>query len=339
MNKINCKQITNGIRVIRSKRGEFICGLNSNKTDLCLKLMKEINSIFKEITDHIWLLETLTEENIKQQYDEWKEVYNEIYTLPSVERIYEFFRSNSDFVKLMREKEKQGLTKMIIAPAPGSYSLNKLMKIVGLQIGENSGTGITYNSWSEMFSDENKIHYFGTIDNSDPNNPKPKGGVTAKEIYANPEKYGVCDDWIISFTTDEQNIARDYSPQTITGNGRMAIPTNLTPVDYQKDYFSHKLGAYKGEKAMIPQEYFALFWKDLYEKYIKLNKKFTTDESNDLLDSETETSFVSTYLPGNSSLPNAGWISYEDVLECKSDPPGAKDFSVGVRSVVRNIKS
>lgn len=249
-------------------------------------------------------------------------------------RIFEFLKKDPDFMELMKTKEKQGLTKLIIAPAPGSYSLKDFGENICLKVMECGGVETKYTeTWQNMSADEDQTRYFGAIDTFD---LKPTGGVTAKEIKTNPDKYGICDGWLISFTTDEQNIARGSDPNKDTGDGRIAIKTSLRAADYIEKYFSGKDETYQGEEAMIPQEHLALFAKDLFENYVKTgNKIMTPPKSYYLLDSAGVTWFVSTYLPGATALAAAGWGRNSCRFYYSDYSSAAYYDDLGVRSVVR----
>ena len=85
---------------------------------------------------------------------------------------------------------------------------------------------------------------------------------------------------------------------------------------------------------MIPQEWLGLFAKDLYEKYLKDNNRMAGSVTN-LLDTETATWFVSTYLPGRDSLPAADWISGVRRLDFSAGVPAGSYESLAPRPSVR----
>lgn len=306
--------------------GKVALNMNPTRKDEALYRLVDL-AIVKELGKDFWPLENLNQQEIERQYNEWQETYQDLnpdYKLPSKERIMEFLQTDSEFMELMRTKEKQGLTRTVLAPAPGFHSLKGFADNIGQKVISAGGKGNYYSETRrKMLANEGDIHYFSTDGST--------GGATGEEVKANPEKYGICDGWMISFTTDEQNMANKDKPAI---GGRVAIKTSLSARGYQEKYFSGKDPVYKGEEAMIPQEHFALFAKDLYEKYIKTKKQITTS-SKDLLDSETLTWFISTYISGDASLPRAGWLPGSRELYGGGFRPADSDDFLGVRPSVR----
>lgn len=334
----NEKAAYGGVPTDPQYEGKIALDMNPARRDEALYRLVDLATI-KELGRDFWPFEKLTAEEIGRQYGEWTKVYENLgseYKLPPKERIMEFLQSDSEFMELLQEKEKQGFARLNIAPAPGFHSLKDFAKKMGQKVKEAGGADENYYSdtWKKMLANEGNIHYFGTIDDTDPASPKPIGGVTAEKIKQNPERYGICDGWIISLTTDEQNIAKSSESDIDTGNRRIAIKTNLSAPKYLEEYFSDKNESYKGEEAMIPQEHFALFAKDFFEKYIKTGKKVETS-SNDLLDSATYTWFISAYLPGAADLPSASWYPGDRGFGCSDRRPTVSGGALGVRPAVR----
>lgn len=155
-------------------------------------------------------------------------------------------------------------------------------------------------------------------------------GATPGEIHKMPEKYGICDGWMVSFATDETHISNNSFLNTIAGKDRKAISTSLTSDQY--DQLLH-LRAYSGEEPMIPQEFFAIFLLDLYQKYSKTNKTLANADS-ELLGSQEDTWFISTRRIGFSDMLFAGWSGYVG-LNCGESRPDYFDNNLGIRTVVR----
>lgn len=338
----DCQQLSDAIKVIKAKKAHFIDELLSDDIESCAKQMREIKVILNEVVEETWPLEILNYQEFVKQYDQWVEVYQNLhpnYELPSKGRVLEFLRDDAGFMDLMKLKEKQGLNKMIISPAPGYYSLKTFADQINrkLEIGITGGTKTFFSpTWMKMFSNEDEIHYFGTLDDVNKTKLEATGGVTTEVIMKNPEKYGICDRWMVSFTTDEQNLVRQRSPERDTGNGRKGLKRGFKAVEYIRKYFSGQNEMYKGEACMIPQEHFALFANDLFEKYTKTGKAMIQSKCNDLLDSTDATWFVSTYLPSNSDdLPCAGWEPNFCRFSCYVYPLEASSSEFGARSVVR----
>lgn len=340
--KLDCRQLTIAIQAIRSKKAYFEDESNCGNYKEFSEKKAELLKIIDEIEDRIWSLEVLTKESLGKQYDDWHEAYQDLdrkYQLPSKDRVLEFLQKDYKFIELLKTKEKQGLIKMIIAPAPGFYSLGALAHKIEEKIYKNGGLKQHYYSdvWQKMLSSESEIRYFGTFDNFNGTRPQSIDGVNGHEIIANPNKHGICDGWIISFTTDEQNVSGPNQLEVDTGHGRKTIKTGLSAPEYMANYYSDEDEIYKGEESMIPQEHFALFAKDLYEKYIKIGKKIEKRKSSDLFDSVSRTWFISTYLPGKHDLPRSGWSSAGNQFYCNDSTPEYRNNTeiVGVRSVVR----
>lgn len=196
--------------------------------------------------------------------------------------------------------------------------------------------------WHKMLAEEDSIRYFGKVDYpglTDVNQQIQTDGLTAEEIMRNPSKYGICNGWLISFTTDEQDILSPDEPELDTGNGRKAIKTGLRVSDYFDRYFNGKNENYVGEEPMLPQEHIALFAKDFYEKYTKTEKMVGMDHC-DLFDYENATWFVGTYLSGERQVPYAYWNPGNNSYYCGNYIMIDSSNSIGVRSVVRrSIKS
>lgn len=334
---LNCQQLSTGLDLIRKKRDDFINELNESNAD-CFKSKSELIMMIEKLGDEIWSLEILDKENIEKQHNEWLELYKNLdpeWKLPSKERIFKFLQKDIKFIEIMKTKEKQGLTKMIIAPAPGYYSLRFFADEIRQKIKDLGGdqTNIS-NFWFKMFAEEPEIRYFGSLVGKD---TKLTGGLKGGEIMENPDSHSICDGWIVSFTTDERNLSHFSEPDESTGDGRIAIKTNLTASQYQSEYFSDNSTTYKEEESMIPQEYLALFLKDLYQKYIAKNKIFSPDQDvDDLLDNDSSaTWFISTYLPDQQSLPIINWTRSSNRLNCNALIGTQSERSLGVRSVVR----
>lgn len=335
--KQNCQQISSAISIIKSKRDEFDIAQSGGDVKAAAKLMSEIKAIDKRVREQLWTLEILTKENIGKQYGKWCEMYQDLNTefkLPKKERILEFLSKDRSFMELMETKEKQGLTKLIVAPAPGFYSLDNAGYFVGKKVQECGGGDNHYHGvWLRMSGRENDIRYFGKIK---PEEIVPSDGITAGEIKGNPDRYSICDGWMISFTTEEQNVAK-YIAKVI--GGRKAIVTNQNAAEFQETYFSNSDPMYEGEEAMIPQEHLAIFAKDFFEKYVKVNRRVSA-KSEDLIDNAGVVWFISTYLADGNSLPAARWSSALRYYGCSSSNSKGISKDIGVRSVVRrNIKS
>lgn len=342
-NKLDCQQITISLQTINSKRDDLLVLLEENNIGDCIDLRDEISALIDEIVKKFWSLEKLSLSEIQKQYSEWEEAYVKLdlgLKFPSEKRIIDFLKSDSGFMELMKTKERQGLTRMIIAPAPGSCLLAELINRIDQEIIALGGERDYYSeTWQDVLNLEKYFKYFGKFNDSlliDQNVPLMAGGATPGEIREDPEKYGICDGWMISFTTSERNIVKYTESDIDTGEGRMAIKTDMTAVQYFTRYFSGKDKTYAGEESMIPQEYFSLFYKDIYEKYIKNNKSLKVDGfSNDLFGSDSVTIFQSCYLPGTSELPMVRWYEENHQLGLLSNHPAISLRNGGVRSVVR----
>lgn len=340
----NCRELTAKMNDLKNMRLEFTDKFAGGDIYACLEIKSKSLDLIKEIESRLWLLEILTEKNIEKQYDEWNETYKDLdpkYELPSKERIFEFLQSDPEFLELMKTKEKQGLTKLIIAPAPGFHSLRDLAYSIVQKIKKNGGgdgKDCFSRYWNRIFSNEEDVRYFGNIDIGGADRPKSTGGVNAEEIRDNPERYGICDGWMVSFTTHERNINRFDEPNLDTGAGRKAIKTSLTAIEYAAKYFSDKDKFYEGERSMIPQENFALFISHFYKNYIKPKKKLTG--AKDLFDDNIATWFVDTSLPDETDLPFAAWSDSADQFFLADWPISSQTGDIGARSVVRrSIKS
>lgn len=336
----NCQQISLAIKAIKLKTAEVDLANQNKDFKVVNKLIDEVRTITKEIEAKIWPLEILTGDEFLKQYNEWEEVYQNLsseYKLPTRVDIVNFLHGEPEFFDLMKTKERQGLTKMIIAPAPGFYSLKDLAQNVVSKIKENGG-GVDFHfskTWEDLFK-ESDARYFGKITDFTWEGPQPEKGVTCDKIRAFPGRYGICDGWMISFTTDEDELSRMGYPDQDTGEGRKAIKTGESPMEYYHKYFSGFDNAYEGEESMIPQEYLALFEKYLYERYIKVGKKIAYTDTN-LPDTLCSTWFISTYIVKNKTLPYMGW-NVDDKRFYAYDrnySSSNSNHKLGVRSVVR----
>lgn len=328
MNQLNCRQIFNAIKIIKSQKNLFEIELQKNNVQVCVELKSEIVKKIEQIKFEYWPLEILTPENIEKQYDSWKETYDNLnlgIELPSKEKVFEFLKRDFQFKSLMKTKEKQGLTKLIIAPSPGSIPLVSFADKIGQKVEENGGRS-NYNSdlWLKMLESDEDICYFGKV--KDGNSAEPvSGGATSVEIKQDPDRFSICDGWIISFTTESA---------TQGNQNRPPIQADQSPHQYQKLYFSDEDKCYKGEEPIVPQEFFALTAQDIYENFSKIGKKLV----NLPMDFSYATLFISTYLPGNEPLPIAHLDRYRGKLICKES--GFLQTGLTVRSAVRrNLKS
>lgn len=327
MIKLSCKQIIAKINAIKSNLDDFGVELGKGEIEKSLNLKDILIKMIDELKRETWGLEILNLEEIQKQYGEWQKVYENLnlgIELPSLERIEKFLQKDIAFLELMKTKEKQGLTKMIIAPAPGFYLLGNLITKIGQAIESRGGAegSVLSPLWQKMLKSEKDIRYFGRIVEKAPANIIFKDGVTSEEIEQNPDKYSIVDGWMISFTTKEQEIAEYYGNRN-TGNGRIAIKAKKDAVDYQIKYFSVGDEMYVGEEPMIPQEQLSLLAKYVFE--------------NTFLDSLSATWFLSTYFPGETALP---YIFGGDKISCAEYSPNSRASNLGVRAVVRrNLKS
>lgn len=337
MNKnLNCQQLTDAINAIKSKKSDFDEEFQLSNFATSVKLIKEISTMIDKAENQIWTLEILTKENLAEQYDGWTEMYQDLnpeYKLPSIERIFDFLKKDREFIKLMEIKEKQGFTKMIISPAPGHFTLKDFLTKIEHKIissdGRKNNFSVTYD---DLLKEDDKVRYFGTIDNR---TLRPRRGISVEQISQNPDEHSICDGWMISFTTNEHNIARREIEKM---NGRAPVITGLTALGYQNKYFSNNNNYYKNEEPMIPQEFFAEFAEDLYNKYVKINKKITVD-TDDLLGSKSVNWFISTYSLNAKVLQTARWKKLDRELYCYAYNTNFSHESLGVRSVMRrNLK-
>lgn len=340
---MNCYDISANIKTIKSLKNRFDDEFEQGNIQQSLNLKEKLIHLIEELEEEIWPLETMTQENIQRQYDRWQEFYQhlgpEYKSFPDKKRVIDFLRQDLSFLEMMKTKEKQGFTKMIMAPAPGFYSFKSLAGKISQEIKKCGGSHSSYfGMWSDMINFEKEIFYFSSIDDSFPVDVISRGGILDEDMKNDPEKYSICDGWMISFTTDEQNMSFINQSDLDTGDGRFAIKTGLTPMEYNEKYFSDKNKMYTGEKSIIPQEYLALIAKDIYEKYIATNKKIIAMNLNLL--GGLHMRFVDTYIQGHRShLPEMSW-NKNGRLVFESSSCGSYGALYGVRSVVRrNLKA
>lgn len=335
MKQINCRQLCNEIGDIKKMENDFNFARDNNYISICKNLMKDIASRIESIEAKFWSFETLTIETIKNQYREWQEMYQDLnpeYKLPSIEQIFNFLKKDHKFLELMKTKEKQGFTRMVISPAPGFFSLKDFTDKIEQKIKAAGGNENYFSpGWQELLIQEERVQYFGSIVLND----RYIKGLSLQEISLNPDDHSICDGWMISFTTNEQNIKWE---EKFTVADRFPTVTNLDAFSYQDKYFNNNEDSYRDEEAMIPQEFFALFADDLYKKYIRTKEKLTT-ESDDLFSSNSLTWFISTQYFGQITYPSASWHASDKNLDCPGYPPAHSHQGLGVRSVMRrNLK-
>lgn len=126
MNKLNCQKIFSRIKDIKSKKTLFFDEFKKDNIDYCVGIKADLLRMIDELKIEIWPLEILDHREFEKQYNQWQEMYSDLgseYKIPTRERIITFLREDSEFIELMKIKETQGLTKLIIAPAPGFYKL------------------------------------------------------------------------------------------------------------------------------------------------------------------------------------------------------------------------
>ena len=261
--------------------------------------------------EDFWSLEKLTTEEIEKQLGEWKAVYEKLdlagFTLPSREELMTYLSDSSEFVELLKAKEQQGFTKMVIAP----LELKPIIEKLDAQVKTQGGTDrYLSDTWTVMLADESKIKYHADLTTDSTGKIIATGGQTVTQMKASPEEYGILGGCLVSFVKERQNLLKIGDTDEIDSTGRKEIKGGQTAKAYLDTYFSEKDPNYHGEEAMLPQEWLALFADDLYQKYLKDNRQMPASSSvTDLLDTQTATWFTSTYLPGRGVLPYAYWYS------------------------------
>lgn len=271
--KLNCKQVTRHMKAIRSQKTDFEKELIQNNLEACEQMVQDISSKIEALELAFWPFEIFTEKSFEKQHLQWQDMYESFdseYKIPTKERIWDFIRKDPSFIKLMEEKEQYGFTKLIIAPAPGFYSFKKLVDKTGEMIKRNGGKGVYItSSWSDTFNNEETIKYFRQVEHSR-KGTSVKDGVTNNDILKDPDKYSICDGWIISLTTNKYSVAWiDPKTEAETAAGRKPMKTGLSAIGYEKEYFSDLNDDHKSERSIIPQEHFAMFARDYFERYVK----------------------------------------------------------------------
>lgn len=338
MSNMNCREIVDRVKEIRYLKDNFVDEMAAGNIEQCWRLKQALSRIIKGTIESLQpSLEILTKENLQKQYFEWQEMYRNLnpeYKLPIFEHIFEFLEKDPDFVELMKTKEKQGFVKMVLAPAPGFYWLRKFVgKVNNLLKMAGGGDVVSGKVFGSMLADESKIGYFGEVNVAKEYLPDVVDGKTAEQIKQNTDQFSICDGWMISFATEEKEIPRYKERPVETGNGRVSMRCNLLAPDYQ-DIFSGDNEFYSGEEPMIPQEFLALFARDIFEKYIKTGRKLDK-KTQDFFGSETATWFISISTPGTRYLPTIRWEPEDLNLTLIEHYPLNSNFLVGVRSVVR----
>lgn len=258
-----------------------------------------------------WSLEKLTTEEIEKQLTEWKTVYEKLgltgFNLPTKEELMAYLYDNPEFIELLKTKEQQGFTKMVIAP----LELKPIIDKLNLQIRACGGSdAYLLDTWKAMLADESKIKYRAGFTTDSNGKIILTGGKTMDQMKASPEEYGILNDCFVSFVKERQNLPKNGDTDEVDATGRVEIKGGHNAKHYLDTYFSGHNPHYFGEEAMLPQEWLALFADDLYQKYMKDNRQMPGGSSaTDLLDSETITWFTSTHFPGRGSLPAAFWNS------------------------------
>jgi hypothetical protein len=293
------------------------------------------SSEIAENGEDFWSLEKLTQEEIEGQLAGWRTVYERIapgmVSLPSKEKLMAYLSSNPEFIELLRAKEQQGFVRMVIAPPELKPIIDKLNELIKAQ----GGTELYLSeTWQAMLADESKIQYLATIIKDAAGKDVATGGQTMAQMKADPEEYGILNGCLISFVRERQNLLKSGDTDEVDSTGRKEIKGGQTARVYLDAYFSGKDPNYRGEEAMLPQEWAALFASDLYEKYLKENRRMGTSVT-DLLDAQTATWFTSTYRPGRDYLPFAGWNSVVRGLRFNVHGPGGTGDSLAPRPSVR----
>ncbi len=298
--------------------------------------------------EDFWSLEILTTEEIERQLGDWKAVYEKLdlagFTLPSKEELMAYLSDNPEFIELLKTKEQQGFTKMVIAPLELKPLIDKLNEQVMTQGGTATYLSETWAGGSSkggLLTDESKIQYLATMSKDAAGNDAITGGQTMAQMKASPESFGILNGCLVSFVKERQNLLKSGDSDEIDSTGRKEIKGGLTPRAYLETYFSDKDPHYQGEDAMLPQEWLALFADDLYQKYVKDNRAMPTGSPvTDLLDAQTATWFTSTHLPGREILPYAFWSSdYRRLYFHGCRPDDANGYLAPRPSVRKAIKT
>jgi len=287
--------------------------------------------------EDFWSLEKLTTEEIEKQLGEWKTVYEKLdlagFTLPTREELMAYLSDNPEFIELLKTKEQQGFTKMVIAPLELKPIIDKLDAQT-----KNQGGSERYlsDTWTAMLANESEIRYSATISTDANGKDVAAGGETMDQMKASPWEHGILNDCLVSFVKERQNLLKSGDADETDSTGRKEIKGGLTPRAYLETYFSDKDSNYHGEDAMLPQEWLALFADDLYQKYVKDNRQMPAGTSvTDLLDTQTATWFTSTHLPGRERLPYAIWGSGDRYLYFNGNRPVDTSAYLAPRPSVR----
>jgi hypothetical protein len=287
--------------------------------------------------EDFWSLEKLTTEEIEKQLGEWKTVYEKLdltgFTLPTREELMAYLSDNPEFIELLKTKEQQGFTKMVIAPLELKPIIDKLDAQVK---GRGGAERYLSDVWKAMLANESEIRYSATISTDANGKDVAVGGETMDQMKASPWEHGILNDCLVSFVKERQNLLKSGDTDETDSTGRKEIKGGLTPRAYLETYFSDTDQHYHGEEAMLPQEWLALFADDLYQKYVKDNKQMPAGASvTDLLDTQTATWFTSTHLPGREVLPCARWYSGARALNFGDGRPSAAYDGLAPRPSVR----
>ncbi len=293
----------------------------------------------------IWPFEILKSKEIKEQIDKQKAVGKAVgyyetlssgklgfkekskeYPFPSMETIYQYLTNDPEFVKLLKQKEKQGANKIIVAPY--ALSLETMINKVNSKVVSLGGKKCWRSGdWQE--DNLNQLKYFTQLDKND----NITGGKTKAEVLANPQQYPfIVNGYSIIVTWPGDDLPNENDRVTAI-EGRIPLKGGETSIEYRKK-FTNSNPPYYGESSTIPEEWFVQFSQALYEKYILSNKQIESSGS-DIFDTKSITWFIDCLNSSSGNLPGAGWDPDYCRFNLNVDHPTDSDGGLSPRPALR----